>query len=181
MTQQPTPPPAGFSDSQRDNPPGGSKPHSRSANRKKRSPRTRAREFALQSLYQHLVGKNDFVAIDRFTRGLQGFHKCDALHYDTLFSGCVEQQSHLDELITPHLDRPLAELSPVEHAILWMGTCEFDRCPETPWRVVLNEYIELAKSFGGTDGYKYVNGVLNQLARQLRAQEVQSSRNHRQP
>lgn len=174
MTQQPSPPPATPSDRQAGQ--SGSKAHGRPAHRKKRSPRTRAREFALQSLYQHLVGKNDFVAIDRFTRGLQGFHKCDALHYDTLFTSCVEQQNHLDELITPHLDRPLAELSPVEHAILWMGTCEFDHCPETPWRVVLNEYIELAKSFGGTDGYKYVNGVLNQLARQLRAQEVQSSR-----
>lgn len=166
MTSQPTSPSPAPSDSSRGN----------RGNRKKRSLRTRAREFALQSLYQHQVGGNDFVAIDRFTRGLQGFHKCDALHYDALFAGCVEQQTHLDELISPYLDRPLKELSPVEHAILWMGAYEFQHCPETPWRVVLNEYIELAKSFGGTDGYKYVNGVLHQLARQLRTQEVQKDR-----
>lgn len=161
MNSQPTPPSPSPSD--------GSK-----ARTKKRSPRTRAREFALQSLYQHQVGKNDFTAIDRFTRGLQGFHKCDALHYDALFAGCMEQQPHLDTLITPYLDRPLTELSPIEHAILWMGTYEFQYCLENPWRVVLNEYIELAKSFGGTDGYKYVNGVLHRLAEQLRTQEMQS-------
>lgn len=145
--------------------------------KKKRSARTRARELALQSLYQHLVGKNDFAAIDVFTRGLQGFHKCDAQHYDALFSGCTAEQDALDALITPYLDRPLAELSPIERAVLWMGAYEFQHCPENPWRVVLNEYIELAKSFGGTDGHKYVNGVLHKLAEQLRPLEIQADKN----
>lgn len=142
--------------------------------KKKRSPRTRARELALQSLYQHIVGKNDFAAVDAFTRGLQGFHKCDSAFYDALFAGCVEAEAELDALIEPHLDRPLQELSPIERAVLWMGAYEFQKCLENPWRVVLNEYIELAKSFGGTDGHKYVNGVLHQLAQNLRAAEVQA-------
>jgi transcription antitermination protein NusB len=137
-----------------------------------KSGRTRAREFALQALYQHLVGRNDTDAIDAFTRDLNGFHKADSAHYDALLRGCIEQYEALDAAITPLLDRSLAEISPVERAVLWIGAYEFRHCVDVPWRVVINECIELAKSFGGTDGHKYVNGVLNQLAAQLRPEEV---------
>ncbi len=137
-----------------------------------KSGRTRAREFALQALYQHLVGRNDAAAIDAFTRDLTGFHKADSAHYDALLHGCIAEGAALDEVITPLLDRSLAEISPVERAVLWIGAYEFRHCVDVPWRVVINECIELAKSFGGTDGHKYVNGVLNQLAVQLRAEEV---------
>ena len=137
-----------------------------------KSGRTRAREFALQALYQHLVGRNDAAAIDAFTRDLSGFHKADSAHYDALLHGCIAQAGTLDAAITPLLDRSLAEISPIEHAVLWIGAYEFGHCVDVPWRVVINECIELAKSFGGTDGHKYVNGVLNQLAVQLRADEV---------
>ena len=137
-----------------------------------KSNRSRAREFALQALYQHLVGGNDATAIDAFTRDLAGFHKADSVHYDALLHGCIEQAEALDALVTPLLDRSLAEISPVEHAILWIGAYEFSHCVDVPWRVVINECIELAKSFGGTDGHRYVNGVLNQLAVQLRPEEV---------
>lgn len=137
-----------------------------------KSTRTRAREFALQGLYQHLVGKNEPRAIDLFTRDLAGFHKADSSHYDSLLHGCIEESAGLDALIMPLLDRKLAEISPVERAVMWLGTYEFKHCLDVPWRVVLNEYIELAKEFGGTDGHKYVNGILNGLAAQLRATEV---------
>ncbi len=137
-----------------------------------KSGRTRAREFALQALYQHLVGRNDAAAIDAFTRDLSGFHKADSAHYDALLHGCIAESALLDEAITPLLDRGLAEISPIERAVLWIGAYEFRHCVDVPWRVVINECIELAKSFGGTDGHKYVNGVLNQLAAQLRAEEV---------
>ncbi|MFM6985201.1 MAG: transcription antitermination factor NusB [Hydrogenophaga sp.] len=140
-----------------------------------KSARTRAREFALQALYQHLVGHNEAGDIDAFTRDLVGFHKADSVHYDALLHGCVEQADALDALITPRLDRPLAELSPIERAVMWIGAYEFLHCPDVPWRVVLNECIELAKSFGGTDGHKYVNGVLHPLAAQLRPVEVAAS------
>lgn len=139
-----------------------------------RSARTRAREFAIQALYQHLVGKNATQDIDTFTRDLQGFSKADAVHYDALFHGCVDDTAKLDKLITPLLDRPMLEISPCEHAIMWLGAYEFEHCLDVPWRVVLNEYIEMAKAFGGTDGHKYVNGVLNKLAPVLRAAEVSS-------
>ena len=137
-----------------------------------KSARTRAREFALQALYQHLVGRNAAADIDAFTRDLAGFHKADSVHYDALLHGCVEQATALDALITPMLDRPLVEISPIERGVLWIGTYELQHCLDVPWRVILNECIELAKSFGGTDGHKYVNGVMHQLAASLRPMEV---------
>ncbi len=140
-----------------------------------KSARTRAREFALQALYQHIVGRNPSDDIDSFTRDLAGFHKADSVHFDALLHGCIAQANDLDALIQPLLDRPLNELSPIERGVLWIGCYEFQHCPDVPWRVVLNEAIELAKSFGGTDGHKYVNGVLHQLADRLRPLEVQTN------
>lgn len=141
-----------------------------------KSTRSRAREFALQALYQHLVGRNEAASIDAFTRDLAGFHKADAAHYDALLHGAIAEAEELDALITPLLDRKLAEISPIEHATMWIGVYEFRHCADVPWRVVLNECIELAKEFGGTDGHKYVNAVLNGLAPKLRAAEVEADR-----
>lgn len=137
-----------------------------------KSARTRAREFALQALYQHLVGRNDASDIDVFTRDLSGFHKADSVHYDALLHGCVEQAEPLDALIAPLLDRPMVEISPIERAVLWIGAYEFQHCPDVPLRVVINECVELAKAFGGTDGHKYINGVLHPLGEKLRPHEA---------
>ena len=139
-----------------------------------KSARTRAREFAMQALYQHLVGRNEADSIDAFTRDLVGFHKADSAHYDALLHGCLADSAALDAALTPMLDRPIAEISPVEHAVLWLGVYEFKHCLDVPYRVVINEYIELSKAFGGTDGHKYVNGVLHKIAPSLRASEVAS-------
>lgn len=141
-----------------------------------KSSRTRAREFALQALYQHLVGRNEAQAIDHFTRDLSGFHKADSVHYDALLHGCIEHAEELDALIVPLLDRKLQEISPIEHAVMWIGVYEFQNAPDVPWRVVINECVELAKEFGGTDGHKYVNAVLNGLAPKLRATEVEADK-----
>jgi len=138
--------------------------------------RSRSREFALQALYQHLVGRNEASDIDVFTRDLSGFHKADSAHYDALLYGCIEQAQSLDAMIGPKLDRSFAEISPVERAIMWIGVYEMKHCLDVPWRVVLNECIELAKDFGGTDGHKYVNAVLGGLAPQLRSLEVEADR-----
>jgi len=137
-----------------------------------KSPRSRSRGFALQALYQWLVGKNDVADIDVFTRDLAGFSKADEPYFAALLQGCTAQASTLDGLILPLLDRKLSEISPVEHAAMWIGAYEFVHCPDVPWRVVINECIELAKEFGGTDGHKYVNGVLNRLVRLVRPGEV---------
>lgn len=141
-----------------------------------KSGRSRAREFALQALYQHLVGQNETADIDVFTRDLAGFNKADAAHFDALLHGCVNDAAELDRLILPLLDRKMAEISPVEHGVMWIGAYELRHCLDVPWRVVLNECIELAKEFGGTDGHKYVNGVLNGLAASLRTAEVQADK-----
>ena len=139
-------------------------------------PRSRAREFAVQALYQHLVGRQDAESIDQFTRGLSGFHKADSVHYDALLHGCIREAAELDALILPLLDRKLEEISPIERAVMWIGAYEFRQCLDVPWRVVLNECIELAKEFGGTDGHKYVNAVLNGLAARLRPAEVEADK-----
>jgi N utilization substance protein B len=141
-----------------------------------KSSRSRAREFALQALYQHLVGRNEAAAIDAFTRDLAGFHKADSVHYDALLHGCIREAAQLDALVLPLLDRNMERISPIEHAVMWIGVYEFMHAPDVPWRVVLNECIELAKEFGGTDGHKYVNAVLNGLAPQLRSAEVEADR-----
>ncbi len=141
-----------------------------------KSARSRAREFAVQALYQHLVGRNPASDIDAFTRDLAGFHKADSVHYDALLHGCVNEAAELDALILPLLDRKLQEISPIEHAIMWIGAYEFLHCADVPWRVVLNECIELAKEFGGTDGHKYVNAVLNGLAPKVRPAEVEADK-----
>jgi N utilization substance protein B len=146
-----------------------------------KSPRSRAREFALQALYQTIVGKNEVGDIDAFTRDLAGFTKSDSVHFDALLQGCTAEAAELDALIEPLLDRRFAEISPVEHSILWIGAYEFKHCLDVPWRVVINECVEMAKEFGGTDGHKYVNAVLNGLAPSLRALEVSADRGKSQP
>jgi N utilization substance protein B len=160
-----------------DSPTENTKPASSGTRKSSAKPaRSRSREFALQALYQFIVGRNEATDIDVFTRDLSGFHKADAAHYDALFFGCTEQAAALDAMIAPKLDRSFAEISPVEHAIMWIGAYEMQHCLDVPWRVVLNECIELAKDFGGTDGHKYVNAVLNGLAPELRRAEVNADR-----
>jgi N utilization substance protein B len=141
-----------------------------------KSQRSRSREFALQALYQTLVGKNAVADIDAFTRDLAGFSKSDPVHFDALLNGCTDEAAELDALLVPLLDRKLSEISPIEHGVMWIGAYELKHCLDVPWRVVLNECVELAKEFGGTDGHKYVNAVLNGLAPSLRAAEVNADR-----
>ncbi len=130
----------------------------------------------MQALYQFIVGRNPAEDIDTFTRDLSGFNKADAAHYDALLHGCAAEAAALDQLLAPLLDRKLDELSPIEHSVLWIGAYEFQHCLDVPWRVVINECVELAKSYGGTDGHKFVNGVLNKLAPSLRAAEISAGR-----
>lgn len=139
-----------------------------------RAARSRARSFAVQALYQILVGRNAAEDVDAFTRELSGFNKADTVHFDALLHGCAAQSTELDALILPLLDRKMMEISPIEHAVLWIGCYELKHCLDVPWRVIINECIELAKAFGGTDGHKYVNAVLHGLAPQLRRLEVQA-------
>ena len=141
-----------------------------------RSGRRRAREFALQGLYEWLVSKSDPGAIDAHMREQDDFGKCDPAHYEALLHGCIAEAAKIDALLVRFLDRKTALLSPVEHGVLMIGVYELEHCIEIPYRVAINEAVELAKSFGGTDGHNYVNGVLDKTASVLRPVEVEARR-----
>lgn len=141
-----------------------------------KSSRRRAREFALQGLYEWQLNQREPASIDAHIREIEEFAKCDRPHYDALLYGCIEQSAKLDADLAQFLDRPIVELSPVEHAVLWIGAYELAHCIDVPYKVAINEAVELAKSFGGTDGHKYVNGVLDHLAPGLRPDEVKAAR-----
>ncbi len=133
-----------------------------------KSPRRKARELALQSLYHWLLNPEDVGVIQVDVLAKDAPKRYDKAFYVALFEGVVAEMPRLHDALLPYLDRPQIEVSPVEHAILLAGAYELIHFQETPYRVIINESIELAKSFGGTDGHKYVNGVLDKLASQVR-------------
>ena len=139
---------------------------------KNRTPRHRAREFALQGLYQWLLNNESASTVVNHIRGAHGFDKADAEHFTVLLNGAIGSSVELRETFAPLVDRGINELSPIEHAVLLIGAYELKNNLEIPYRVVINEAVELTKSFGGIDGHKYVNGVLDKLAAKLRAEEV---------
>ena len=174
-----------------------------------RSARRRAREFALQGLYQWLVGGADAAAVEdelqeremrrgetnesanesatestrhpaRATtqataaeRAAALARRADMAHFRQVLHGAIDHAAELRADFVPFIDRDIKQLSPVEHAILLIGSYELKHCAEIPYRVVINEAVELAKSFGGAEGFKYVNGVLDRVAQQLRATETE--------
>jgi N utilization substance protein B len=139
----------------------------------KASARHRARAIALQALYAwKLAGAKDAEAAIAHARTLEGWERCDRKFAEELIAAVIGGNQRLEKFIAPHLDRSLASLSPVERVILLIGAYELSDRLETPFRVVLNEAIELGKSFGGTGGHKFVNGVLEKLALELRAEEI---------
>jgi len=140
-----------------------------------KSARHRSREFAVQGLYSWLLAGQAASDIAKQLGEAKGFERADGAYFDALLRGAIEQQASLDQALAPCLDRPVRELSPVEHAILLLGAWELRNNPGVPYRVVINEGVELAKSYGGTDGHKYVNGVLDKLAKSLRSQEANAS------
>ena len=144
-----------------------------------KSARRRAREFALQGLYEWLIGRADAGVVDAHVREQDGFDRCDVAHFDLLLHGAIGEAATIDALLAVHIDRKAELLSPIEHAALMIGAFELMRCIEIPYRVAINEAVELAKSFGGTDGHKYVNGVLDKVAADVRTVEVQAARSAR--
>ena len=137
-----------------------------------KSARHRARELALQGIYQWRMAGSDVAVIDKTTRDEKSLGRYDVELFSQLLRGAVAQHEALSAKIAPHLDRALNELSPIEFSVLLLGAFELTNLPEVPYRVVINEGVELAKTFGGSDGHKFVNGVLDKLAAELRAVEV---------
>ena len=146
---------------------------------KPKSARRRSREIALQGLYEWLVSGTDAGVIEAHMREQDGFDKADRAHFDALLHGCIAEAVDLDAVLTKFVDRKTTELSPVEHGVLMIGAYELKHCLDIPYKVAINEAVELAKSFGGTDGHKYVNGVLDKSAAELRPTEVQAGQKSR--
>lgn len=133
--------------------------------------RHHARALALQGLYGWLVAGGQAETICAQLLTPEQLAKVDVAYFREILAGTIAAAEDLRGEFTALIDRPIAELSPVEHALLLMGAYELKHRPEIPFRVSINEAIELAKSFGGTDGYRYVNGVLDKLAARLRVLE----------
>ncbi len=139
-----------------------------------RKSRRKAREFALKALYEWKLSGNDVASIAQHLRDEEDYANIDDKYFLILLNGATQEAAALETVLTPYLDRKLSALSPIESAVLLLGTYEAVHCLDVPYRVVINEAVELAKSYGGTDGHKYVNGVLDKLLPKVRPTEVRT-------
>jgi len=137
-----------------------------------KSARRRSREGLVQGLYQWLLTANETADIAAGVLAQDHMARADKKFFQALLPEVIAQSADLDARLQPYLDREASTVSPIERAILWVAAFELLNHPETPFRVILNEAVEIAKVFGGTDGHKYVNGVLDKLAVATRADEV---------
>jgi transcription antitermination protein NusB len=133
--------------------------------------RKKARKLVLQALYQWQISGSSIAQVEAEFRTDHDFDRIDSAYFRQVFSGIPKEVTELDQAIEPFLDRAIADVDPVEMNVLRMGVFEFKHRIDVPYRVVINEAVELAKSFGGTDGHKYVNSILDKLALRLRAAE----------
>lgn len=134
-----------------------------------------ARRLTVQALYQWLVNETSPDSLLRqFAEQPEGLGRADPDYFSELLHGVVQTKAELTAAVTPYLDRPLGQLDPVEHAVLLLGAYELMYRPEVPWKVVVNESVSLTKVFGAEEGYKFVNGVLDKLARTARSAEIQA-------
>lgn len=138
--------------------------------------RSLSRRLALQALYQWQMTGYSFAELRNQFTSDQGYPEVDPDYFQVLLQGVIDGAPELDAMLGAWIDRPLSQLDPVEHAVLLIGLEELRAHPEVPFRVVLNEGVELAKKFGATEGHKFINAVLDRAARQLRADEQAAAR-----
>ncbi|OIZ97947.1 N utilization substance protein B [Rickettsiella grylli] len=129
----------------------------------------RARRFAVQAIYQWQLTQETFSVIQTKFLAQEEMKSVDTAYFTLIVQGILNDHELLDRYLQPFIDRPLCQLDWVEWAILRLGTYELLNCSEIPYKVILNEAIELAKMFGATDSYKYVNGILHRIAEKNRA------------
>jgi transcription antitermination protein NusB len=135
--------------------------------------RSLARRLAMQGLYQWLLnGTSPGALVKQFREQEEGLGRADPALFEQLLNGVVESAPELTVQLAPHLERPVHQLDPVEHAVLLLGAYELVNAPDVPWKVCVNEAVNLAKLFGAEDGFKFVNGVLDRLARDVRPAEA---------
>lgn len=138
--------------------------------------RRKSRELVLKAVYRGMLNQSVLASIFRDMVEDPDYKKADEAYFKHLLEAVTEHVEELDKNLANFIDRPIAELSPVEHAILRISGCELMFDLSIPYRVVINEGVELAKLYGGTDGHKYINGVLDKIAAEVRASEVNSAR-----
>jgi transcription antitermination protein NusB len=138
--------------------------------------RSLSRRLAMQALYQWQLTGQSFAELRNQFAADDSYPDVDSEYFVQLLQGVVEGAAELDAMLGEWIDRPVAQLDPVEHAVLMIGLQELRQHPEVPYRVVLNEGIELAKKFGATEGHKFINAVLDRAARSLRAAEQAAGR-----
>jgi len=134
--------------------------------------RHKARRLLLQALYQWQLAQQPITEIAVQFAQDENMAKADSAYFQELLRAISAQCQTLDQQFEPFLDRPLQELDPIELTILRLGTYELVQRLEIPYRVVINEAVELAKTFGAEEGHKYVNGILDQVAQRVRSAEI---------
>ena len=135
--------------------------------------RHQARELAVQGIYQwQMTGASTDDIVAHFREEEKILASLDAKYFEACLAGVIQSIEDIDKCLAEHVDRKLSELNPVELAVLRLGTYELMFCLEVPYKVIINEALELAKTFGSTEGHKYVDGVLDNLARDVRRQEM---------
>ncbi|KXO09398.1 MULTISPECIES: transcription antitermination factor NusB [Marinobacter] len=151
---------------------GDTSPQPGNTSKPKAGDRRRARALAMQGLYQRHFSKTPISDIEAEFMVDNDMSKVDIMYFRDLLRGIHREQAELDKLIEPFLDRPLKEVDPVELAIVRLGTYELKHRIDVPYKVVINEGIEMAKRFGGTEGHKFVNSILDKLSQRLRLAET---------
>lgn len=136
----------------------------------------RARKLALQAMYQWSISGHEIIEIEAQFCVANNMDKVDVAYFSRLIHKVPEHLGELDSTLTPFLDRDKSDLTPIELTVLRIGAYELLHCPEIPYRIVLDEWVTLAKEFGSIEGHRYVNGVLNNLAKDIRSVEVAAGR-----
>ena len=137
--------------------------------------RRKARHYGMQALYQWLMADASLGIIEAEFRSDYDFSHVDLEYFQALLHGVPARVDEFEAILEPLLDRKLDDLDPIERTLLRMGTFELAERPDVPYKVVINEAVALAKKFGATDGHKYINGVLDKVARELRKVEINAA------
>ena len=137
--------------------------------------RRRARHYGMQALYQWYMAGASLGSIEAEFRSDYDFSNVDLEYFQALLHGVPAHVDELEAMIEPLLDRKLSDLDPIERTLLRMGVFELAQRPDVPYKVVINEAVALTKKFGATDGHKYVNGILDKVARELRKVEIEAA------
>lgn len=136
------------------------------------NPRSKAREYAIQALYQWILTGHDAVQIDAQFVNEHDMEKTDIHYFQEVLHQVIDHKPSLTDLTRDYLTRAFDSVDPVEQAILLLGCYELQYRPDIPYKVIINEAVELGKTFGAEDGHKFINGILDRVAASVRADEV---------